>query len=895
MGKFNFLKGFAFKDPQIEEKFQDKFKDQIWFNFSLSTLQILLILVFLMIMMIANHGIYNLASWWPLFLIIFILVCLLVLKILKKSLYFISVFYHIALIIGTVEFLLANNISNSITFFLGWFVSHLTDQIFSSMQNLILKSFLIILLNIYAFIRIGLFFDPFLIILLALVFCKIAYIFKSEHFKRKDFHEYFTQLRNLEYYKYILDKGIHTGAIVITLKAEALQRKNEFNKRIIKSERLLFEKPYINYPAQRLFNLNDDFEIFDLLKLINFSKDQTETINVAGENENLLNLIIYELERAEIMNKKEEIVYSNKSWGETIIKEIMSISITKDSNEINFDLMISKFFWNERASIILIFNDISDKVLNERLGILNKHKDHLLASVSHELKTPLNVIFGYTTELISRNFPPEIMEYLIQIKINSKLLQYQIDNILDYSQLTQGKLTMNHIKFNLTAMLSQIKSLVICNIQQKGLKFSLKVDSNCPKTMISDPHRLKQLLMIIIGNSIKFTFKGKIEIFIEKVDNNIIRFGITDTGIGIKEDRKKNLFSLFKQETNNHDQELNQHGIGLGLTLSKHLIDKLGPFQQIILKSEFGKGSEFCFLIHIDNKKKEKEKKKKDFSRMGTRKQSLYSTKFNHLELTPVIQGRFFEKTMTFTKNIFENCEERENECISKSLEIFCEEEMNEINDELPLKKEQAPRQTNIIINHKLIFQSSEPLSEVHESFNDENPNISFDQAINQGSDYSSLDSTPLLKKSSDLVIPNEKEDKIPYNFLIVDDTPLNLLILETFIFSENKENLVMKAYNGQQAIDIMRENPKLFDLILMDCNMPVLNGYEATKKLKELMRDGIIEECSILAISAYSKISEDSKWKECGMDAFIEKPLTKNRFKDIYKLWANKKRNSKK
>ena len=135
----------------------------------------------------------------------------------------------------------------------------------------------------------------------------------------------------------------------------------------------------------------------------------------------------------------------------------MSISITKDSDEINFDLMISKFFWNERAYIILIFNDISDKVLNERLAILNKHKDHLLASVSHELKTPLNAIFGYTTELISRKFPPDIMEYLMQIKINSKLLQYQIDNILDYSQLTQDKLIMNHVKFNLPAMLSQIK------------------------------------------------------------------------------------------------------------------------------------------------------------------------------------------------------------------------------------------------------------------------------------------------------------------------------------------------------------------------------------------------------------------------------------------------------
>ena len=100
-----------------------------------------------------------------------------------------------------------------------------------------------------------------------------------------------------------------------------------------------------------------------------------------------------------------------------------------------------------------------------------------------------------------------------------------------------------------------------------------------------------------------------------------------------------------------------------------------------------------------------------------------------------------------------------------------------------------------------------------------------------------------------------------------------------------------MKVYNGQQAIDIMIANPNLFDIVLMDCNMPVLNGYEATVQLKELMNSNSIEECPILAISAYSKVSEDIKWKECGMDDFIEKPLTKNKFQEIYKIWANKKR----
>ena len=111
---------------------------------------------------------------------------------------------------------------------------------------------------------------------------------------------------------------------------------------------------------------------------------------------------------------------------------------------------------------------------------------------------------------------------------------------------------------------------------------------------------------------------------------------------------------------------------------------------------------------------------------------------------------------------------------------------------------------------------------------------------------------------------------------------------------AENKTNSVVKVYNGQQALDAMIKQPTHFDLVFMDCNMPVMNGYEATIKLKEMMKNNIIEECPILAISAYCKITEDAKWREAGMDEFIQKPLTKNQFQEIYKIWVNKKTNRK-
>ena len=894
MVKFNIMAGLAFKDSHIEENYQLKVKGQHMNNFVTSSVQISLLLIILLIINLHDENMH-LFKWWPLIFLCFMIANFIFSRYMKKWEDVFCVINNLVSIVAMIEYLLAQKIPDSMIFFLGWAVSHLTHEIFISLRNISLKSVLILMLNIYAFIRIGLHFSPLIILLLIFTLCKIKNIFAEEKEKRKIFLEYFMQLQNLEYYKYVLDKGIHSGAVVITLKKEVHQNKNKIAK-FDKFDKLsFFETPYINFPAKRLFKLIEENEIFDILDLIKVKTAPIKKMsddNICIDDDSLLTQIVLELGKAENRKDNEEIFLSNRSWGDTLIKELLSISINKNSEEINFDLIISKFCWNEQASIILVFNDISDKVIKERLAILNKHKDHLLAAVSHELKTPLNAIFGYTTELLSRKFPPDILEHLVKIKINSKLLQYQIDNILDYSQLNNNKFVVNYVRFNLSTILSQIKSLIIYNILLKGLTLSFKIDPTCPKSLISDPHRLKQLLMIIINNAIKFTYIGKIEIRIDKIENNLIRFEIKDTGIGIKEERRKNLFCLF-QEANHQDQELNQHGIGLGLTLSKYLIHKLGPPQQINLNSEFGKGSQFSFLIYIDNNvQKEKNEFVRDYSRYGTvNNSSIYQHKQSALELTPVIQNRFFERSVSILKKNSEN--ERDREYSRKLIRHKSQSnrDMDEIDEEDIILK-QTPLKSRISMNKKLQIHIC--LSPENKNDDLDNPKsaFSFIKSIDPVNSYSSLDSTPFIDRPLEGIDENLQNSN--FNFLIVDDTPLNLLILETFILSENNKNSVMKAYNGQQSIDIMIENPTLFDIVLMDCNMPVLNGYEATAKLKELMKKNIIEECPILAISAYSKVSEETNWRECGMDDFIEKPLTKNRFQDIYKIWVNKKRSSK-
>lgn len=894
MAKPSIISGLRFHDRIVEKTYQEKNIEYDWSSFLISSVQTLLILFFLWVISYDSE-IKSVFPWWPLIFVGLIFVFLYLAKRQKWLILWLSIIINLFSLVAMIEYLFAEEMTVTKTFFLGWAVSHLTFEVFYCLKSVVLKSVLMFMTNLYCFVRIGVELDPLIIILVAFNFCKVINNFKEEIEKRRNYQDSFVQLKNLEYYKDVLDKGIHSGVAILSLRKN--RPKNTTNNMDYK---YFFDIPYVNYPGRALLQMKNDNDLFEILDAIPIDTPDPQPKAKNTNDERLLtdsnSLLIHiqnELENME-QQSKEEIALSSKSWVDTMFKEIVNISIKKNGEEINFDLTASKFLRDEITSIILIFNDISDKVVKERLSALNKHKDHLLATVSHELKTPLNAIFGYTTELLSKNLSNDVFEHLTQIKINSKLLQYQIDNILDFSQLTENKLTMNHLKFNLNTIINQIRSMIIYTVEQKGLKLSLNLDVNCPDEITSDPHRLKQLLMILLGNSLKFTFNGSIEITIEREDNNVLRFKIKDTGIGIEEERKKNLFCLFHPEKELEKNQINQHGVGLGLTLSKCLVDKLGPPQQIVLNSECGKGTEISFLIYIDSQKRDSHEKKTLFTRLGSIKPSIVVQ--NKLELTPVVSRRLFDKNQTFVKKTSISQVEIQNDLKTKFRNPSIKE-VDEVSEEQIMK--QLPRESKIECSHITLRDLNERIMTFRkiahedtlahlETFQDSSAR----GLMKRSNSYSSYESEHYEDNSKKTDTPSQ--EKANHNFLIVDDTPLNLLILETFILAENKTNSVVKVYNGQQAVDAMLKQPAYFDLVFMDCNMPVMNGYEATIKLKELMKNKIVEECPILAISAYCKITEDSKWREAGMDEFIQKPLTKNQFQEIYKIWVNKKSNRK-
>ena len=215
--------------------------------------------------------------------------------------------------------------------------------------------------------------------------------------------------------------------------------------------------------------------------------------------------------------------------------------------------------------------------------------------MSHEIRTPLNGIFGFL-ELISLTELTDIQkEYIKEAQNSTELLLNLINDILDFSKIEAGKITLEEIEFDLINTVNSVLTISKYKIHDKGLKLNSKIKSNVPKTVIGDPHRLRQVLNNLLSNAVKFTDTGSISINIElyksHTDYYKLLFEITDTGIGIDENNISNIFTLFSQLDPSSTRKYG--GTGLGLSISKSLVNLMGG--DINVSSIPGKGSTFYF------------------------------------------------------------------------------------------------------------------------------------------------------------------------------------------------------------------------------------------------------------------------------------------------------------
>ena len=236
-------------------------------------------------------------------------------------------------------------------------------------------------------------------------------------------------------------------------------------------------------------------------------------------------------------------------------------------------------------------------IAKERAEKSEEFKQQFLANMSHEIRTPMNAVSGMTDLLIEKNHLPEQEKYLAAIQKSSESLLHIINDILDLSKVEAGKLELESIDFSIHDLAEETIQIMKIKADEKGLLLISHVDDDLREFWLGDPHRIKQILINLLGNAIKFTEKGSVELRLEKPadQNQGIHFRIIDTGIGIAEDKIESVFESFKQAQSSDSRKYG--GTGLGLSISKQLIELQGG--QISVNSKIGEGTEFMFDLPL--------------------------------------------------------------------------------------------------------------------------------------------------------------------------------------------------------------------------------------------------------------------------------------------------------
>ena len=596
-------------------------------------------------------------------------------------------------------------------------------------------------------------------------------------------------------------------------------------------------------------------------------------------------------------------IYLHPEQWETISRELEQkrfvnwhqVEIKKDGGQVRAMLLNAyQTDYYGKPSVMSWLMDVTD--LRDSARALQKARDaaeestraksEFLANMSHEIRTPMNAILGLIHLVLQTDLSEAQREYLQKTENAAKALLRIINDILDFSKIEAGKLEMEQEEFHLADVLQGVADLNSTRAHEKGLEFLMVVPPDTPAGLVGDQVRLAQVLNNLASNAIKFTERGQVTLKVETVSESDtetkLRFLVQDTGIGLSPDQSGHLFAAFSQAEASITRRYG--GTGLGLAISKRLVEMMDG--EIWCESELGKGSTFGFtaVFHLHSTPKRYVSKRNDFSGL-----SALAVDDNVVALDIL---KDFLQTLGFSVVTASSGHE--------ALEVLNEWNSQNRHFDLVLIDWKMPDMDGVETSnriHQIVSPAKLPVIIMATAYNRDDV---LDQARQSG--IRNVMTKPLspstmlnvlvdlfgrglpeknskLKKAHEMAMVKEFTGA---HILLVEDNEVNQLVASRIL--KNAGLVVEIANNGREAVDMVRATS--YDLVLMDIQMPEMDGITATRKIREIPG---VQDLPIVAMTAHAMSGDREQSLRAGMNDHINKPINLQELFSVLAKWLKK------
>ncbi|MDX9708890.1 MAG: transporter substrate-binding domain-containing protein [Trichloromonas sp.] len=531
--------------------------------------------------------------------------------------------------------------------------------------------------------------------------------------------------------------------------------------------------------------------------------------------------------------------------------------------------------WNARLSA-----EIDERLAAERRAeAANEAKSEFLANMSHEIRTPMNAILGMTHLALQTPLDTRQRDYLEKVETSGRMLMRVIDDILDFSKIEAGRLDMERVEFSLDDVLKNLADLSATKAQRKGLELVFAPAPEIPRQLLGDPLRLEQVLLNLVDNAVKFTPSGEVVLTVERLsaetDEVLLRFTVRDTGIGLGADQIARLFRPFTQADNTTTRRFG--GTGLGLAISRRLVEMMDG--EIGAESEEGQGSRFFFTARFGAVAAEAESAPApDPDLRGLRVLLVDDNASSRHALRLILESLTFEVSESTTAD---DALTRFAHSPPPQL-ILVDDSLPGMNGlELARRIKEAHGEQRVVllasagegddvrVRVRALYAGINWLV-----FKPVNRSALFDVIMNAFARTSPRETSP--RKTRRFALGGAR-------VLVVEDNAINQQVAKELLTTAGME--VQVADNGIQALERLdREN---FDLVLMDIQMPEMDGLECSRQIRDrAAANDALRNLPIIAMTAHAMAGDREKSLAAGMNGHVTKPLDPEQFYAVLAGW---------